>query len=83
MIVWNGPVGIIQSTPSASEDGTLRIATAIVAAHAFSVVGGGDTVEYIRRIGLGEKFSFISTGGGAMLTFLSGQELPGLTALLQ
>ena len=53
----------------------------IIKSGAFSVVGGGETVEFIAKLGLTEKFSHVSTGGGAMLVFLSGETLPGLEAL--
>lgn len=75
-IVWNGPLG-------KTEDSTEKLAKEIIKTNVYSVVGGGDTTEYLNKIGLLDKFSFVSTGGGAMLTFLSGSKLPGLEALLQ
>ena len=58
-----------------------RIARAIIESKAYSVIGGGDTTEFLRRIGLINKFNFVSTGGGAMLAFLSGEKLPGIEIL--
>lgn len=78
-IVWNGPVGKVEEVVK----GTEAIAQGIVASGAYSVVGGGDTLAAIKKFGLLEKFSFASTGGGAMLAFLSGEDLPGITALLR
>ncbi len=78
-IVWNGPVGLIGSEDS--ERGTRELAHFIVSTRAYKVVGGGDTLAYLRRINLLNKFDFVSTGGGAMLEFLSGNILPGLAAL--
>lgn len=65
-----------------SERGTKELAKAIAESGAYTVIGGGDTTEFVKRIGLFDKFDFVSTGGGAMLTFLSGEKLPGLEALL-
>ena len=80
-ILWNGPFGDTEN--KAFQKGTLTIAKAILASSAFSVVGGGQTVEFLRHQGLLEKFGYASTGGGAMLDYLSGEELPGLEALKQ
>ena len=78
-IVWNGPVGLIGSEDT--ERGTRDLAQFIVGTKAYKVVGGGDTLSYLRRINLIDKFDFVSTGGGAMLEFLSGHKLPGIAAL--
>ena len=76
-IVWNGPVGKIPE----GERGSKELANAISKSSAHTVVGGGDTVSFLKKEGLLDKFSFVSTGGGAMLEFLSGQPLPGIEAL--
>lgn len=83
MIVWNGSMGIIsEKLPKEdSERGTREIAQAIARAKAITIVGGGDTVEYLNRLKMTDRFSFVSTGGGAMLALLSGEKLPGLVAL--
>lgn len=78
-ILWNGPLGFIEDEQFAQ--GTMAVANAIMESGAFSVVGGGETVEFINRHGLADKFSHVSTGGGAMLAYLSGETLPGLDAL--
>lgn len=79
MIIWNGPVGKIEEKDY--RKGTEEIARAIIKAKAFSIIGGGDTIDFVKKIGLVNKFSFVSTGGGAMLSFLSGEKLPGLEVL--
>jgi phosphoglycerate kinase len=83
-IVWNGSMGIIggKSESLVSEEGSRMIAEGILQTEAYSVVGGGDTLEYLNKLGILDKFSFASTGGGAMLNFLSGEKLPGIEALL-
>lgn len=78
-IVWNGPVGKMGNPKT--ERNTLRIAAAIANSNAYTVVGGGDTLTLLKEHNLLNKFSFVSTGGGAMLEFLSGKELPGIEAL--
>ena len=78
-ILWNGPFGKFEEEKYAK--GTLAIANAIIESGAFSVVGGGETVEFIEKQGILDKFSHVSTGGGAMLSYLSGEELPGIQAL--
>ena len=79
-IVWNGPVGITGHGTS-TEKGTKALAEFIVSQKAYKVVGGGDTLSYLHRHNLLGKFDFVSTGGGAMLEFLSGRKLPGIVAL--
>ena len=80
-IFWNGVLGKIEEDKFSK--GTEGVARAISQCQAFSVAGGGETVEFIRKLNLSEKFTHISTGGGAMLAFLSGGELPGIMALGQ
>ena len=77
-VLWNGPLGNYEEGFS---DSTKRLAEILSRANAKSVVGGGDTVAAIRTLGLMNKFSFVSTGGGAMLDFLANETLPGIQAL--
>ncbi len=77
-IVWNGPVGYFEK---GFEKATLAIANAILEGGAYSVVGGGDTTQFLANHQLLNRFSFVSAGGGAMLEFLAGRELPALKAL--
>lgn len=79
MIFWNGPMGLFES--DFFSRGSLAIARAIVDSGVYSVIGGGETVAFLERHGLIDKFSFVSTGGGAMLEFLSGEPMPGIEAL--
>jgi phosphoglycerate kinase len=81
-IVWNGPMGMFEEKPF--DEGTVAIAQAVAAATeagATSIVGGGDSVSAVNQAGLDDKISHISTGGGATLEFLAGDELPGVAAL--
>lgn len=81
-IIWNGPMGMFEEKPF--DEGTIAIANAVAEATdagAFSVVGGGDSVAAINEAGLANRISHISTGGGATLEFLAGDELPGVAAL--
>ncbi|MFH1145400.1 MAG: phosphoglycerate kinase [bacterium] len=79
MVLWNGPLGCSEK-PSFAK-GTDDLVRAIIHSLAYAVAGGGETVEAIRRLKAGNSFSFLSTGGGAMLEFLSGRELPGIKTL--
>jgi len=78
-IVWNGPMGLIEEKEY--EKATEILANGIVNVGAYKIVGGGDTIAFLRKQNLIDKFDFISTGGGAMLEFLSGGKLPGLGVL--
>lgn len=82
-IVWNGPVGFVEDPTGEGRKGSEVLAKAISESGAHTIVGGGDTLEFLKEINLLNKFSFFSTGGGAMLSFLSGEKLPGLEALLK
>ena len=79
-VIWNGPVGIFETPAFAT--GTKAVADTIIASSAYSLVGGGDTLNYIDSAQLHDKFSFVSTGGGASMDLLSGKKLPGVEALL-
>ena len=79
-VIWNGPMGLIEKSPY--HKGTLGVAKAIALNRkCFSIAGGGETVMFLKKHKLDKKFSFISTGGGAMLEFLAGKKLPGIEAL--
>ena len=77
-ILWNGPLGNYEN---GFTDATDAFARAVAASGARSVVGGGDTIASIENLGLLSHFSFVSTGGGAMLDFLAKGTLPGIEAL--
>ncbi len=81
-IVWNGPMGMFEEKPF--DEGTVAIAEAVAEATdagAISIVGGGDSVSAVNQAGLNDRISHISTGGGATLEFLAGDDLPGVSAL--
>ena len=80
MILWSGPMGLFENPLFAK--GTEEVARAIAKNHkAYKIVGGGDTLFAVSKFGLTNKFDHISTGGGAMLGFLSGEDFPGLKPL--
>lgn len=82
-IIWNGPMGVFEM--SNFENGTKSIAKSICKATekgAFSLVGGGDSIAAIKKFGMKEKVSYLSTGGGAMLKYLEGEGLPSIKSLL-
>ncbi len=80
-IIWNGPLGYFEKEKFSK--GTKEIAKMIgqINSEVFSIVGGGETVEAIQKLGIENQFDHISTGGGAMLDFIAGKELPGIKAL--
>jgi phosphoglycerate kinase len=78
-IVWNGPVGVFEIDQFGA--GTRVLAQAIAESPAFSIAGGGDTLAAIAKYGVGERISYISTGGGAFLEFLEGKKLPAVAML--
>lgn len=79
-VFWSGPLGYVEDKRFVKS--SLAIANKIIESGAFSVVGGGDTDAFLAKYKLREQFSHVSTGGGAMLMYLSGRELPGIKALL-
>jgi phosphoglycerate kinase len=78
LVIWNGPLGLYEEGFTA---GSKQLVELLVASQAKTIVGGGDTVALIDAMGVHEKFSFVSTGGGAMLDFLANETLPGISAL--
>ena len=78
-VVWNGPMGVFELAPFAA--GTFGVARAVAASKAESIIGGGDSVAAIKKAGLADQITHISTGGGASLEMLEGQALPGVSAL--
>lgn len=83
-ILWNGPMGVFEM--ETFKKGTEAVANALVSATengAFTLIGGGDSVAAINQLNLADKVSYVSTGGGAMLEYLEGIELPGIKAILK
>ncbi|CAA7386343.1 phosphoglycerate kinase [Chryseobacterium fistulae] len=81
-ILWNGPIGVFEMSNFAA--GTIALGNSIAEAtkqRAFSLVGGGDSVAFVKQFGYSDKVSYVSTGGGAMLESLEGLELPGVAAI--
>ena len=78
-VVWNGPMGVFEI--DAFAQGTLGVAKAVAAVNGTTIVGGGDSIAAVRKAGIADRITHISTGGGASLEFLGGQTLPGVAAL--
>jgi len=78
-VFWNGPMGVFEWPRFA--EGTQAVAQAVAATDAYSVVGGGDSVRAVEKLGLADRIAWVSTGGGAALELLEGKELPGVAAI--
>jgi phosphoglycerate kinase len=78
-VVWNGPMGVFEVEAFAA--GTTAVARAVAAVHGTTIIGGGDSIAAVKKAGVAERITHISTGGGASLEFLGGRTLPGVQAL--
>jgi phosphoglycerate kinase len=79
IVLWNGPMGVFEMKPFA--EGTLAVARALAESQATTIVGGGDSVAAVTQMGLDDRITHVSTGGGASLEFLAGDPLPGVLCL--
>ncbi|MSQ09588.1 MAG: phosphoglycerate kinase [Dehalococcoidia bacterium] len=80
LVIWNGPMGVFEF--SAFAQGTLAVAQALTQCKGTTIVGGGETAQAVQELGVADKITHVSTGGGATLEFLEGRTLPGVAALL-
>jgi len=78
-VVWNGPMGVFEI--DAFANGTMGVAQAVAQVKGTTIVGGGDSIAAIKKSGVSDRITHISTGGGASLEFLGGQALPGVAVL--
>jgi len=78
-VVWNGPMGVFEIDAFAK--GTIGVAQAVARVNGTTIVGGGDSIAAIKKSGVSDRITHISTGGGASLEFLGGQTLPGVAVL--
>jgi len=80
-VVWNGPMGVFETSPF--DAGTTAVANAVAGVKGTTIIGGGDSVSAVAKAGVTDKITHISTGGGASLEFLGGAVLPGVAALTE
>jgi phosphoglycerate kinase len=78
-VVWNGPMGVFEI--EAFANGTHAVAHAVAAVNGTTIIGGGDSIAAVKKAGIADRISHLSTGGGASLEFLAGRTLPGVAAL--
>jgi phosphoglycerate kinase len=79
VVFWNGPMGFFEKPPF--DEGTIAVAQALADTDAYTVVGGGDSAAAMKQLGFADKVSHVSTGGGASIEYVQGDDLPGVEAL--